>query len=318
MTTTTQPLTISSKGHQTTVPSLSLGVCRIMLKGNLLRVASIHDEEWIESKDLPKASDVVAALSAGSPQADLFTFSERPGVETPTYPYPLDYDNCAVIKLTDYDGWWDKLPQVGRRNVRTAEKKGLVVRETTFDDKLVEGISQIYNETKLRHGKPFWHYNKPIDKVREENATYLDRSIFLGAYFEDQLVGFIKMVLVDNVASIMQILSMVRHQDKRTTNALIAKAVRVAVDQKKQYLKYCRFVYGPDIESALTDFKRRNGFERINVPRYFVPLSAKGKLALQMRMQHGVKGLIPQSVYKLLIQARSRYYSMVHAGAAEE
>ena len=46
----------------------------------------------------------------------------------------------------------------------------------------------------LRQGRPFWHYGKDIDSVRIENATFSERSDFLGAYCGDELIGFIKLV----------------------------------------------------------------------------------------------------------------------------
>ena len=97
-----------------------------------------------------------------------------------------------------------------------------------FDDQLVRGISDIYNETPIRQGRKFWHYGKSFEQVKAENATYPDRSEFIGAFFNGELIGFIKFVMVNNVARIMQIVSLEAHTDKRPTNALLAKAVEIA------------------------------------------------------------------------------------------
>ena len=69
----------------------------------------------------------------------------------------------------------------------------MTVKVTEFSDQLVEAICRIYNETPVRQGKTFWqHYQKDFESVRSALATYLERSIFLGAYYEDELIGFMK------------------------------------------------------------------------------------------------------------------------------
>ena len=39
--------------------------------------------------------------------------------------------------------------------MRRAEKRGVVVREVPFDDDLVRGIVEIYDETPIRQGGPY-------------------------------------------------------------------------------------------------------------------------------------------------------------------
>jgi len=43
---------------------------------------------------------------------------------------------------------------------------------------------------------------------------------------------------------------------------------------------YCNYIYN-DPKSSLTEFKRRNGFEQVLLPRYYIPLTLKGKIALR-------------------------------------
>ena len=81
---------------------------------------------------------------------------------------------------------------------------------------------------------------------------------------------------------------MIKHYDKRPANALIAKAVELCEQQGMSYLMYCNYVYN-DPESSLTEFKRRNGFEQALVPRYYVPLTLKGKIALRLGLHRGVE-----------------------------
>ena len=155
-------------------------------------------------------------------------------------------------------------------------------RRERFDhDKLVSGITRIYNETPIRQGRKFLHYGKSFDQVKVANATYLGRSKFIGAFFNNELIGFIKFVTVNNVARIMQILSMEAHADKRPTNALLAKAIGVCCENGATHFIYGKYVYGRKQTSPVTEFKRRNGFEQFDFPRYYVPLTRFGALAIR-------------------------------------
>ena len=56
-------------------------------------------------------------------------------------------------------------------------------------------------------------------------ATFLDRSVFIGAYFKDTLIGFAKLVADGSweQAGLMHIFSATHHLDKAPTNALIVQ-----------------------------------------------------------------------------------------------
>jgi hypothetical protein len=68
------------------------------------------------------------------------------------------------------------------------------MREAPFDDKLVAGIWEIYNESPIRQRRRFPHYGKDLETVRREEATFLDSSVFIGAFFVDKLIVFVKLV----------------------------------------------------------------------------------------------------------------------------
>ena len=132
----------------------------------------------------------------------------------------------AVVPITTYHDWWERrLPQESRKNVRRSLRRGVTFTIARFDRSLVTGIKRIYDETPLRQGRRFWHYDKDLATIEGENSSYFDRSDFFGAYFAGQLVGLMKIVYVGRIGRIMQILSMNEHFDKRPSNALIAKAV---------------------------------------------------------------------------------------------
>ena len=172
---------------------------------------------------------------------------------------------------------------------------------------MIEGIVQIYNETPLRQGKRFPHFGKDFATIKKEVSTFMDRSEFIGAYLGDELIGFIKLVYLGSIASILHIVSKNQHYDKRPTNALIAKAVELCAENDISYLLYGHFTYGNKTGSPLAEFKRRNGFKEFQVPRYDVPLSLWGKAAVRMRLYRGVIGILPSPLLVLLVKTRARF-----------
>jgi hypothetical protein len=115
-----------------------------------------------------------------------------------------------------------------------------------------------------------------------------------------------KLTSVGSTAAIMQIFCAGRHFDKRPNNALIAKAVEVCEEQGKSHFVYGSFVYY-DPNSTLTEFKRRNGFEAVPLPRYYIPLTIKGMIALKMGLHRGIAGNTPKPLLRLFLKVRKRW-----------
>jgi hypothetical protein len=292
-------------------PSAEICGRTVVVTGNWLRQASIKDEDVVEGEIVADPSVFVEELKRSALHADIFSFSQKIPDTTPKYGYQFEWDNSAVIPLTSFDDWWkNRLSQETRRNVRRSAKRGVVVRPVEFDDELVRGIQAINNETPIRQGRRSWHFGKDFETVKMENGTYLERSDFLGAYFNDELIGFAKFIYVDQIATLIHIISKIEHQDKRPTNALIAKAVEVSAKKGAKFLLYTKFIYDGDQSSPLTEFKRRNGFEEMRYPRYFVPLTMKGVVAVKLGLYKGLRRLIPLPLLVSLKSLRSRVYQM--------
>ena len=153
--------------------------------------------------------------------------------------------------------------------IRRAENKGVVVREVPFDDALVRGISEIYDESLVRQGRPFWHYGKDLAAVRRENGTFLDRSVFLGAFADAKLIGFAKLVSAETggQASLMQILSDDPSSRQGADECIDRDAVRSCATRSIPYLVYANFSYGKKRQDGLSEFKQHNGFQRVELPR---------------------------------------------------
>jgi len=286
---------------------LELSGKEIRINGKLIRIAFI-DGEGYQFLDDP----VAALKSLGHrPRIDLFTFIQRLSDTTPRYSYPMELDNMAALRVTTFDDWMTKQIDFKVRNkARKAGKNGVVVREAAYDEAYVRGIQAIYNESPVRQGKPFWHYGKDLETVRKMNGTFFERSIFIGAYLEEQLIGFVKLVFDEekSQAGLMQIVSMIGHQDKAPTNALIAQAVQSCAERGISYLWYANMSYGKKQADGLADFKRHNGFQKIEVPRYYVPLTLAGRLALRLNLHHGLSELIPEPIAASYRKIRKQWY----------
>jgi hypothetical protein len=299
------------EGKTFRVPSAEIQGRTVTVRGKWLKVATVQDEEFVSGEPVADPQSFISALRGERLGADVFTFAQPLNDLTPKHDYPLEWDNAAVIPITTYEAWLNSLSQDTRRNVKKAAKQGVNLRIADFNDTLVRGIVEIYNETPVRQGRRFWHYGKSFELVKEETATYLDRSDFIGAYFGEELIGFIKMAYVNGGAHIIHILSKVAHADKRPTNALIAKAVEVCAGKGVSRFVYCKYVYGKNDTSPLTEFKRRNGFEQVQYPRYYVPLSLKGKVALGINLHHGWRNLLPRRLFVALLATRRRFFEMI-------
>jgi len=280
----------------------------LRIRGRLCRVAHLDADDY---KFLDNPEPVVSELRKSKLGIDLFTFLQKLPDTSPKYPYPQEMDNLAVLPVSTFDHWWTK--QIGfkaRNKAKQAEKKGIVVREVPFDEALVRGIWQIYNESPVRQGRLFPHYGKNLEVVRKMSGTFLDSSVFIGAFERDRLIGFIKLTIDDSYtqAGIMHIVSLLGERDKAPTNALVMQAVRSCADRGIRHLVYSKFAYGKKLRSSLSDFKERNGFQRVDIPRYYIPLSLWGSFAFRMGLHRSLLDFVPESVGTKLREARIAWY----------
>ena len=293
------------KGKTQFVPSVELCGKTVISGGKWLKMAAIHDEDLVEGETVADPTSFVKDLKEAKLGADIFTFAQKLPDTIPKYQYQLEWDNLAVIPITTFSDWWEKRVESSvRRAVRKATKAGVEVRLVEFDDAFVHGVVNINNETPIRQGRHFWHFQKDFDAVKRENSTYASRNVFLGAYYENELIGYMRMTYADRIANIVQILSMIKHYDKRPANALIAKAVEICSQKEISHLVYYSYIYN-DPKSSLTEFKRRNGFEKVLLPRYYIPLTAKGKIALKLGFHRGLVRNIPKPLLSQLLRMRS-------------
>jgi hypothetical protein len=279
-----------------------VGDKEIIVSGGLKRIASLRAEyyEWVDNPQ-----DFVSKLKASHVRANLFTFLQPVRDENVRYNYHMEMESISVLPITNYDHWWKKQINDKTRNmIRRAGKTGVEIRVVPFTDELVSGIQAVYNESPLRQGRPFAHYNKDFETLKQAHNSYVDQSDFIGAFYKGELIGFIKLVHDQYFSHTMQIISMVSHRDKAPTNALLAKAVEICADRKVPYLHY-----GIWSKRGLGDFKKHHAFERLDLPRYFVPLTLRGNLILKTKMHHKLSQRLPDSWVEKILPYVIKWYS---------
>jgi hypothetical protein len=276
-----------------------------VVSGNLVRTATLQTR-WQEDVDNP--AEVIRALKSAPIRTDLFKFWQRIPECEPKFAYYKEWRNVAVIPVTTFDHWWNKQINTKTRNmVRKSGKLGVSIHEVAVDENFVREVMDIYNETPVRRGKPFWHYGKDFKTVKEELLAGYENSLFIAAHYQQELIGFVKLLLTDRYAMMTLILDKISHRDKSPMNGMIAKAVEICANQRIPFLAYTVWRRGDQAE-----FQKRNGFEKIPVPEYFVPLTLRGEIALRLGLHKGLKGALPEKLIVWLLALRSRWYASKH------
>lgn len=276
---------------------------KVAVFGKWPRVARLQSEfhEYIDDADAS-----LSRLKDSGIKADVFTFVPAISDKDKKYNHLFEWEKIAVLSISTYDNWWKKQVNDKTRNMcRRAGKKGVTIQIAEFNDELAKGIHTIYNESPIIQGKPSKHYGKDFDTLKKAHATFLEKSIFISATFEGAVIGFIKMILHPNgkSASIMQVISLVAHRDKSPTNALLAKAIEICAERGIQFLQY-----GIWSRRTLGDFKKHHGFELFEIPRYFVPLNLRGKIALGLSLHRRFIEFIPGNFQDTFADLRAKWY----------
>jgi len=284
-----------------------IGGKRFFISGRIVRILALRNE-IIDHLENPV--NTIQEIEQRSISADLMTFLQLPPDNSSTFPYHMQMENLAVVRVSTYDNWLKKqIHDNTRKMIRKASKIGVRVLIQPFSDSLAAGLVEVFNETPIRRGRRYPYYGWDIETVRRRWATELDRSLWIVAYYHDELIGFIKLIIGDYLARATGTVTKVAHRDKASMNALLAKAVEICASKSVPYLVYGKFIYGRDGEDSLTAFKKRNGFEKLDVPRYFIPLSFRGRIALRLGLHRGLKELmVPAAGVKLFRKLRSAWY----------
>jgi hypothetical protein len=297
---------IAVKGKWLTVPALEVDGKNIIVGGRQIRTARVEAEDWLETEleDPQKCAQILR--ESGGFHADILSFAQKLPAIAPKYQYPMEWDSVAAIPLTCFKDWWENLPQETRKNVRRAQKRGVVVQVKKLDDSLLQDLRELNDDSPLRQGKTFTHFGKTLEQVRKDQQAFLDRSDYICAYCDNELVGVIKLIYRSDVASILTFLPKASHHDKRPANAIMAKAVELCVEKGMTHLIFGKYNYGNKRHTSLREFKIRHGFEEILVPHYFLPLNIKGRIIVRLKLHRGLIGLLPHNIITFLVDLRAK------------
>jgi hypothetical protein len=261
----------------------------VQITGSVLKTARLRSEYYVRLDD---ASVFVEEVRNSPLRADILTFLQDVNDPAPKYPFHYEMEKLAVLPITTYDEWFRKqLYNKPRNALRKALKSGLEVRLEEFDEPLLLGIKSIYDESPVRQGRQNRHYKKDLETIRAEHSTFLERSQFIAVYFAGEMIGFAKVTFAKELGFIMNFLAKISHRDKAPNNAILAKAVEICADRKVKSLVYG--VWG-NAASGLVEFKIANGFQCVEVPRYYVPLTWMGRVALRAGLHGGIVKRMPK------------------------
>lgn len=297
--------TIRWRGSHINVDAVRAENKAFIISGRFIKTAVLKNE-WQEDVDDP--NNVIQELKASPARIDLLRFWQRIPDSEAKFDYYRERRDIAAILIKDYETWWVKQINAKTRNmVRKSQKAGVTIDQVGFSDRLIGGIMGIFNESPIRRGKPFWHYRKDFDTVKKEMSLDLQNSIFIAAYYRGDLIGYTKLLVTDRYAMITMILDKMLHRNKSPMNGMIAKAVEICAARKIPCLTYTVWRRGDHGE-----FQKRNGFQQISVPEYYVPLTLWGELVLRLGLHKGLKGLIPEKVMLWLLGLRARWYALTY------
>lgn len=315
MTASSHFVKVRVKGRWVTVPAVEVKGDRLIAGGKWLRIAHIRGEE-MRDEELGNPELYLAALQRDTDRvlrADIFSFTQKLPATLPKYPYFMEWESVAAISLSSYEQWWRSLPQESRKNVRRSQKRGVLVKVKNFDEELIRGLKEVNDDSPVRQGMRNAYYGLTLEETRERYEEFVGRCDFICAYFGEEMIGFLHLVYRRDVAAILNLTTKPSHFDKRPANALLAKAVEICEERKLSHISYGLYNYGNKRDSSLTEFKTRNGFEEILVPRYFVPLTVWGRLCLMAKLHRGLIGILPSSVISAGLRTRMMWYDWVYS-----
>lgn len=307
------PVDMRIKGRWVKVPTLRVDEDILICHGKWLKIAQVRGEDF-RAQAVANPERLCAALKSASGRrlrADIFTFSQALPDTYPRYSFPTEWESVAAIALSTFDEWWRALPQETRKNVRRAEKRHVQVRVSEFNDEVVDGIRTVNNESPLRQGRRNAYYGQSVAQTRQRYGEFVGRCDFICAYVGSQMVGFLHLVYREKTAAILNLTTMRCHFDKRPANALMAKAVEICCARGFTHLTYGLYNYGNKQDHPLRDFKIRNGFIEILLPRYYVPLTQWGRCCMIVKLHRGLIGLLPHSVITIAVRSRTLWHQMM-------
>jgi hypothetical protein len=226
----------------------------------------------------------------------------------------MEWESTAALPIKTYEYWLKKqISQNSRKKIGLAKRKGVELRICDFNDDFVREQLTIYNETPIRQMKPDKAYGMTFERAKKANSTFLDRAVFLGAYYKKELIGFLKIVHTKGHTRTMGIIGKIAHRDKAPMNLLLAKAIEICAEKESPFLTYGNYDFGKLGADSFKQFKKNLGFENIIHPRYFIPLTTWGSIMLNFGLHKRFIQLMPLKLVRFLLFLREEWYKRKYA-----
>ena len=231
-------------------------------------------------------------------RVDLFSFIERSFLNRSTH-LELGFYGCTetigLLRIQGFEAWLKSLPGRERTAIRKAERT-LKTRLVNVDEEFIQSAFRIYNETPIRQCRRYTGFGMTLQDIRLKFSN-LQTSKIIGTYFDNKLIGLMWVELGDQVAAMMSFISLISQRNKNPNNALIAGVVKLCSEKGYHYLTYGNMGYNPGLDF----FKKNNGFRRVAVSRYFVPLSSKGQLAIKLKLCQSIERSFSPTLTRALV-----------------
>jgi hypothetical protein len=296
------------KGKEIPIYKTNYNNIEIIIRGKFLKYAYPINNGMVEIFDPKNVIEYFDNMK--NIRVDYFQFMQKIPNSKAVFKYYFVYDNLAAIPIESYSQWWSKQINGKTRNmVRKSKKSGIEIKSVNFDKFFVENVHTIFNESPVRQGKKFWHFGKSIEVINRQLSVDSKSHTYLGAFYKNEMIGFAGIRRVDDIGFLGQIISMIKHRDKAPNNALIDHSVLFCEKNNINYLIYDKFDYGKGGSDTLKRFKKDNGFQKYELPKYFLPITSFGKFVCDHKLHLNFTDFIPQPLYNMLRTIRKKIYS---------
>jgi len=271
----------------------------IIIEGKFPKFVRLRNE-WCEEPEEPE--ELIASLNQQEINADILTFRQLLPATEPKYNYYYILDPLAVIPVSTYDDWFTKQVKSNvRSNIRKSVNRGVESRVEEFDEDMINGIVELVNDTPIRQDRKYTYFGYNYEKIKETFAPGSYYCEYIGVYYENKLIGFTKLLFAGQCSHNFGMISKVEHRDKAPQYALISKSIERTALRKTPFL-----LYGQWVEGGLGQFKKHIGCQLIEVPKYYIPLTAKGNLVIKLNLHLGFRNLLPRKISNLLKSLRKK------------
>jgi hypothetical protein len=80
---------------------------------------------------------------------------------------------------------------------------------------------------------------------------------------------------------------------------------------------YANFTYGKKEKDSVAEFKERNAFQKMDLPRYYVPMTLAGRIGFRLGLHHKLADQIPPSVVAKIRNLRNAWNNRKLQSATE-